>query len=140
MTQQNSNVGLPVDNSADPNQAEKDMAGAMNPDAGMMTPPAPAAPDMGMMQPNAAPSDAQLQATAEEGANIAIQGGMQAIDAANQSENVSEETVAKLEEGVSLIAEAKDEMKAANVPGNPGLTDNGGTTNPSAQGTGTEEA
>lgn len=139
MAQQNSNVGLPVDNSTDPNQAENDMAGAMTPDAGM-TPPAPAAPDMGMMQPNAAPSDAQLQSQAEEGANIAIQGGMQAIDAANQSENVSEQTVSKLEEGVALIAEAKDEMKATNVPGNPGLTDGGGTTNPSAQGTGTEEA
>ena len=100
------------------------MAG-MAPQAGA----APAAPEMEMgMEPNAAPSEAQLTQQIEEGANIAMQGGMMAIEAAQQSEAAPETAVAKIEEGVALIAEGKDEIAAGNVAAPEGLS--GGSNTP----------
>lgn len=102
--------------------------------------PAAGAPDMGM-EPNAAPSEAQLTQQIEEGANIAMQGGMMAIEAAQQSEMAPETAVAKIEEGVSLIAEGKEEISGQNAAAAPGLT--GASNNPPSNddsGAGTAEA
>lgn len=74
------------------------------------------------MEPNAAPSEAQLTQQIEEGANIAMQGGMMAIEAAQQSEVVPETAVAKIEEGVALIAEGKEEIAAGSAAAPEGLS------------------
>lgn len=87
---------------------------------GMAPAPAPAAPQApqmpGGMGPTGPMPGAQAKQQIEENANIAIQGGMAAAEAAKAAPDVPEEAAAKIEEGVMLINEGKQDALAPAVP------------------------
>lgn len=105
-------------------------------------PPQPQQPTMNGMAPTPqAPTAAQAKQAVEENANIAIQGGMAAAEAAKADPSVPDSAVAKIEEGTMLIAEGKQEAVAPVVTPQGG---DGGGGNPvegtGAQAEGTKES
>lgn len=78
--------------------------------------PAPAQPMGGGMGPSGPMPGAQAKQQIEENANIAIQGGMAAAEAAKAAPDVPEQAAAKIEEGVMLINEGKQEALAPAAP------------------------
>lgn len=100
------------------------MAG-MQPQAAPAAAPA-AAPMGGGMGPTGPMPGAQAKQQIEENANIAIQGGIAAAEAAKAAPDVPPEAAAKIEEGVMMINEGKQEAlapaaapDAGSKPGNP---------------------
>lgn len=112
--------------------------------AGMMPgqPPAPAAapPMGGGMAPTAGPSGAAAKQQVEENANIAIQSGMAAAEAAKAAPDVPDEAAAKIEEGVMLINEGKQAASAPAAPaGGGGQAPGNPVEGTGAQASGTKE-
>lgn len=92
--------------------------------AGMapMQPPAaaPAAAPAGGMGPSGPMPGAAAKQQIEENANIAINGGMAAAEAAKAAPDVPDTAAAKIEEGVMLINEGKQEALAPAAPASNG--------------------
>lgn len=108
------------------------------PQNGGMNPGQPA--PVGGMAPSAPPSGEAAKKQIEEGANIAMQGGMQAAEAAHAAPDVPETAAAKIEEGVALIAEGKEEAMAQTVAPQQGQARQGNPVEGTgAQATGTKE-
>lgn len=77
---------------------------------------APAGPPAGGMMPGAGASDAQAKESIVQNLNIATQAGIEAVEAAKAAPSVGEETTMKIAKGVSLIAEASEEVQAQAMP------------------------
>lgn len=78
--------------------------------------PAPAGAPAGGMMPGAGASDAQAKSAIVQNLNIATQAGVEAVEAAKAAPSVNEQTAMKIAKGVSLIAEASEEVQAVAAP------------------------
>ena len=96
--------------------------------------PAPAPKVEGTMAPDAPPAEAQVDAKAVEGLNVAQAGAMEALEAAQAAPQVGQETEAKIEQAVVLLDEAKNEIAApAPDENNPIATGNTGVLGSGAE-------